>query len=294
MKLNPRNKLVCGLIAVVLFTQTSCMDLVGLRKFTDETVKAGTKFKALSQDIYRSCAREIYYQRVKTGGFTNIPRFDSPDAFLVTVPDRRKPCDDFKREFANFKNANKILMTYFYVMGQLAADDVANADDEFKGAKDALSGVAGFNTALNIGNTITNILLDSARRKGIKKAVINTNTDIGALTDSLSNAMDNYIAQLNAEKSRLIEVYDFAVAQHLSEPLIIIPNSINLDNEIQNINTKIKAAEAYKEVLAGIKKGHQDLYAEAQRGFNQKQVVKIALQYAPAIQSNFDELAKAF
>ena len=54
------------------------------------------------------------------------------------------------------------------------------------------------------------------------------------------------------------------------------------------------AAEGYQGVLANIKQGHRELNQEAQNKFNAKNVVRIALKYAPAIQSNFDDLAKAF
>ena len=320
-----RNKRRAGallLAAALLMSQAACMNLAGLRKFTEESVKAGLKFKALSQDPYRSCASELYYQKLKSGSFvrpgatagdaSTIAVFDTPAAFLATVaPEQRRACEELKTNWGHFRSANKVLMTYLYVMGTLAADEVASTDDEFGSVKSSLSGIPGganpiLGAALNLANTLTNAILDGKRRRAIRRAVTSGNGDIAAIADGLSNGLLVYEEQLRREKAMMQEAYAFALAAHKKfnagagagadayDPFLALSNGRNLEAEVQVINAKIKASEAYREVLSGIKRGHQELYAEAQQGFSQKNVVRIALKYAPAIQSNYDELAKVF
>lgn len=202
-------------------------------------------------------------------------------------------------------------MTYLYVMGTLAADSVASTDDEFAAVKSSLSGIPGggnamLGAALSLANTVTNALLDGKRRRAISRAVKESNDEIAPITEGLGNALLAYEEQLRREKAMMRESYDFALAGHIKfsaagggaagahDPFLALANGRDLEAETQIINAKIKASEAYREVLAGIRKGHQELYNEAQQGFSQKNVVRVALKYAPAIQSNYDELAKAF
>ena len=57
------------LILITTFSQIACVDLAGLRKFTDKSVEAGSKFKGIMNDSYRSCAIELYYTKAKTSDF---------------------------------------------------------------------------------------------------------------------------------------------------------------------------------------------------------------------------------
>jgi hypothetical protein len=288
------------------------VDLVGLRKFTDESVKAGAKFNDLSQDIYRACAVELYYQKYRMSRFTAISIFESPDVFLGTLPAReRVECETAKKLWGNFAAANKVLMSYLYVMGQLAGDDIANADAGFKAAKNSIASLPRGSDpiiapTLNIANTITNILMDAERQKAIKKVLIQNNGDVRSLTAKLSKALITYIVWLEKEKAALTNMYNFALANHQSfnrqiqvkpipsDALLVLSASANLEIEVQKINAKIRAAKAYQNLLTNIKDGHRELYEEALYGFNKKVAVRIALKYAPAIQANFDDINKAF
>jgi hypothetical protein len=322
--------LIFFLTIILILTQTSCMDLVGLRKFTEETVKAGSKFKAISQDPYRNCAIRKYYQKTKNDKFKTIMVFNSPDEYLKTVSAAdRKDCEDRKAKWKNFQEANKILVTYFYVMGTLAADDIANTDDEFgaiKGHVATLSGSDPFYAAvLGVANTITNILADAKRRKGIKRAILDSNGSVTAVTTGLSNALDEYTTGLEREREELILMYQEALNTskvfdrekccqnradncrteggannpnvcvfEFTDALAMLTSRNTVEAEVQQINTKITAARAYQKVLLGVRNGHNELFQEAQKGFDTKQAVRIALKYAPAIQTNFDELSAAF
>jgi hypothetical protein len=330
MRMKFHKSLVCGIIAILLLTQTSCMDLAGLRKFTDSSVEAGKKFKALSQDPYRNCAIRVYYQETKDDKFRTIKVFSSPAEYLKTAdPTDRQDCERRKERWANLQEANKILMTYLYVMGTLAADDVANTDSQFTTIKGHVSTLSGsdpiFSAAFGIANTITNILLDSKRRKGIKNAILDSNGNVTTVTIKLSEALDGYIIELEREREDLILMYAEALAVknefnrelccqnradrcknaegsdnpnvcvfRFNDALALLSSRSLVETEAQSINAKIKAAKAYQKVLMEIRDGHNELFLEAQRGFNDKQAIKIALKYAPAIQDNFDELVAAF
>lgn len=322
--------LVCVMTAIILLSQTACMNLAGLKKFTDSSVEAGKKFKGLSQDPYRNCAIKVYYQETKDNQFKTIKVFNSPAEYLKTADAAdRKTCEDIKANWANFQEANKVLMTYLYVMGTLAADDVANTDSQFDAIKGHVSTLSSgdpyFQAVLGIANTITNILLDAKRRKGIKNAIIDSNGNITTVTLGLSNALDTYITGLEREKEELILMYTEGLAINkeynremccqnradkcknangsnnlsvcvfeFNDALAMLSSRSAVETDAQTINTKINAAKAYQKILKEIRDGHNELFQEAQKGFNEKQAIKIALKYAPAIQDNFDELFAAF
>lgn len=308
------------MLLIVTLAQTACIDLAGLRKFTDSSVEAGKKFKELAADKYRSCAAELYFLDTRGRGFNEIRLFESPDSFLTkdTVPAARKQqCEQVKIDSAKFVAANKVLMTYLYVMGQLAGDNVANTDKEFKAAKDALEGLPGggdpiVGAALSIANTITNIFMDVQRQKAIKKAVLENEKHIGAVTGGLSRYLTTYISQLENERGAAISMYEFALAGHIEfnsartlktptqdppiqyDALNVVAATSQLELEVAKLNGRIKGAKAFQKVLQDITEGHTELYAEAQRGFNKKQAVRIALKYAPSIQTSYDDIVKAF
>lgn len=320
-RLNPKG-IVATLLMIVTLTQSGCIDLAGLRKFTDSSVEAGKKFKELAADRYRSCASELYFLDVRARGFERIRLFESPDEFLKSQPAaRKKQCDDGKSDSAKFVAANKVLMTYLYIMGQLAGDNVANTDKEFKDAKSALEGIPGggdafVGAALTVANTITNIFMDIQRQKAIKKAVLENEKHIGEVTRGLSRYLDTYITQLENERTAAKLMYEFALAEHIEfnsaraikpvpmmtpmpdppiqfDALAVVAGTGQLETEIGKLNSRIKAAKAFQKVLQEITEGHTELYAEAQRGFNKKRAVQIALKYAPSIQSSYDEIVKA-
>jgi len=316
MKISKQRRRVVQLVAVcLLLAQASCANLTALRKFTDESVKAGAKFKELAADSYRTCAIGLYYQGIKSHRYKRIELFDSPSSYLasigeeeLTLLDGAKECEKQKSNWKNFEAANKVLITYLYVMGQLAADDIATTDDEFTAVRGAISGIPNGDNpilaaALGLSNTIANMLLDGKRRSAIKAAVLKSNEDIGKLSDELTKALEIYIEKLKNEKNALKGVYEFALAEYQSslpnngnsnDPFLVLSKQDSVEADFQKVNSKIKAAQAYQKVLSGIKKGHQELYEEAQKGFDLKNAVRIALKYTPSIQSNYNDLAKAF
>ncbi len=307
MKTDLTRKLsVTFLACILVLSQTGCLDLAGLRKFTDESVKAGAKFKDLAADNYRSCAAELYYLEVRGSEFGSIRIFESPDTFLATLPaDRRAACTEVKDASVNFTAANKILMTYLYVMGQLAGDNVASADKQFEDVKTALEGLPGtsppeMSAALSIANTITNIFLDAQRQKAIKKGLLESDASVGIVTDGLTKYLTAYVTRLESERDSLKGMYDFALRHQTTasaasaSALLVVASSANLGAEVQRINAKIKAAKAYQKALAGVRDGHRELFQLAGRGFNKKAALQIALKYGPAIQENYDEIVKAF
>ncbi|MGE3466527.1 MAG: hypothetical protein AB7J13_06300 [Pyrinomonadaceae bacterium] len=307
MKNHLSKKLTASLLALLLVVlQTGCVDLAGLRKFTDESVKAGSKFKDLAADNYRSCASQLYYLEVRGGNFDSIKIFESPDIFLATLPaDRRGICTEVKDASVNFIGANKILMTYLYVMGQLAGDSVASTDKQFEEFRTALEGLPGnrppeISAALSIANTITNILIDAQRQKAIKKALRETDESVEALTEGLARYLTVYVTRLENEREEIKRMFAFAHRHQMAAPnpsanaLLVVSSSAKLDADVQRINSKINAAKAYQKALSGIRDGHRELYDLAGRGFNKKVALQIALKYGPAIQENYEEIVKAF
>lgn len=330
MKIKFQNAFICGIIAMLVLTQTNCINLVGLRKFTDSSVEAGKKFKTLSQDTYRNCAMRTYYQETKDNRFKIIKVFISPSEYLKTVdPADKRLCDERKAKWENLQEANKILVTYLYVMGTLAADDVANTDSQFAVIKGHVTTLTGsdpiYSAALGVANTITNILLDAKRRKGIKKAILVSNGDVTTITTKLSDALDGYITELERENDELRLMYEEALSTsnaynremccqnradncktpsgsdnpnvcvfRFSNALAMLSSRNAVETNAQDINSKITAAKAYQKILIEIRNGHNELFQSAQKGFDDKEAVKIALKYAPAIQDNFAELFAAF
>jgi hypothetical protein len=300
------------LIAFIAFSQTACVNLVGLREFIDKSVKAGSKFKGIINDSYRSCAVALYYRRAITTEFEDFKPFDSPKAFLDTVPEMQKrECERTSESAKNFIGANKVLMTYLYVMGQLAGDGLTNTDEEFTALRGAIAEIPGGDNAIvapaiNLANTITNIILESKRQKALKEIISRNNGNVTTLILELSKSLDIYLERLDREKNRLKEMHETANNLHISlyrttdetkpkfDALQILSGGSSLEDKIQKINEKISAAKAYKEILSSIQKGHQELYVEANRGFNKKNAVRIALKYAPSIQTNYDEIIKIF
>ncbi len=125
---------VAALIAAVLVTQLACIDLAGLRKFTDASVKAGSKFTELSTDTYRSCGAEAYYTNYRVEEIDEIHVLEGPDSYFdMLSPETRQQCVNLKDDAANFAAANKMLVTYLYVLGQIASVDAASTEAEFMG-----------------------------------------------------------------------------------------------------------------------------------------------------------------
>lgn len=300
------------LASVMVLLQTACLDLVGLKEFTDESVKAGAKFKELAVDNHRSCASEVYYETLRNSDFRQIRIFESADTFMASLPgDQQNKCAGLETSAANFVAANKILMTYLYVMGRLAGDDVASADKQFKEMKDALDGLPGtsppeFTAALSIANTITNILLESQRQKAIKKAILASDADVKTVTEGISDYLKVYIERLERERDDGIKrAYRAALNHHeafnasfggspRSDALTVMTGTVQIEAAVQTLNTRIRAAKAYQKVLADVRDGHHELFVEAERGFNRKAAIRIALKYGPSIEENFEELKKAF
>lgn len=343
MKLLQIKSISLLLIVFVTLSQTACVDLAGLRKFTDSSVEAGSKFKGIMSDSYRSCAMELYYIKAETDNFNNLTPFVSAKEFLDANPSEGgQLCETSKQNAKNFIFANKVLMTYLYVMGQLAGDGLTNTDDEFDKLKTAFGQIPGGGdplvaTSFNLANTITNIIVQSKQQKALKETISQNNGNITSLTNGLSTLLDTYLTRLAAEKNRLKQMYGQANQLHITfnrrnrqsenslnriedliktipgvrpqaqpiqnnaemlnpdyDALQVLNSNAALETEIKNIDAKIGAAEAYKEVLSSIQQGHQDLYVEANKGFKKKEAIRIALKYAPSIQKNYDEIIKVF
>ena len=54
--------------------------------------------------------------------------------------------------------------------------------------------------------------------------------------------------------------------------------TVQMEAAVQTLNTRIRAAKAYQKVLADVRDGHHELFVEAERGFNKKAAIRIALK----------------
>lgn len=298
------------LIAAFVIVQTGCVDLTALREFTDESVKAGKVFKSIAEDSYRSCAKTRYFEQFRKKAFKDIDIFVSADEYLEGNKEAAAICSKDKENATKFVTVNKILMTYLYVLGDLAGDDVGKTGVAFDNAQEELANISGtpnptISAAASIAKTLATIAQDSKRQNAIRNGIIHTDESIKGLTEGISEYLGIYIDTLKAERNSAEATYKLALKHQeelhkqidgkpQSDALLVVLSSAQLNVEVQDINAKITAAKAYQKVLSEIRDGHHELFEVANSGFKKRDAIRIALKYGPAIKESYDSVKKAF
>jgi len=202
-------------------------------------------------------------------------------------------------------------------MGQLAADDLTSYDKSLDGldksfvsskflkqdAADAVTKLAG---------VVIHAVSERYRRKKLESIIAEHNGHVRALAFGLQTAIDTYVIQLKKERGAMNDYYsdlirryaafaDFQVRPRTADgvkpappnPLPILPLKERWDGDQLTLQTKIEAAESYRQLLTNIADGHQALYANRQR-LDAKDVLHTALNYASTAQDLVNNFKKAF
>jgi len=307
-----------------VLVQTACVDLSAIRKFTDISADAGKHFPALANDYYRSCMQQYYYQALEDDPFNvaNLEEFSralhNPDDPEITHRDpisAIEACRPFEADQKNLIKANKVLVAYLQTMGELAADDLTSYDKSLDGLnksfvssqflqKDASDAV------VKLAGVIIHAVTDGYRRKKLEGIIGEYNGDVRALAFGLQGAVHSYLTQLRNERGAMRDYYRTSIARYgdfasfqvrprvvngkpvptvARNPLPIMAAKARWDAEESAIQTKIDAANAYRELLNNIADGHQALYRDRHR-LNSQDVIQTALGYAKTA----DDLVEAF
>ncbi|MGK7882390.1 MAG: hypothetical protein AB4060_20155 [Crocosphaera sp.] len=139
----------------------------------------------LAEEFYKSCIRRLGYFAVREGTMAREQALESCET-------RNKPT------VQEVNNANKIVVNYIESIGNLAADDLVNFDDEFDRIRNSLNSIAiptnngvvtlpsgAVNTGTQIANFIFRWVTNENRTGVLREAIVCTDAPFQSYSDGL-------------------------------------------------------------------------------------------------------------
>jgi hypothetical protein len=253
---HPRKVLAVVLVSAFLLGASGCANLQAVRDFA-KTSAATADYRQIVADYAMSPERQKRYQ----------PERSAPDLNVqAKAREEQKP---------KLEAVQSILVEYMTALGDLAADDLPNVDNQvdalgkalenakFVGNGDAAISKETGTAAATIAKILTHAVLDHWRQKQTSRIVREANDSVQTVSAGLREiVLNDFSASLDAEEEAVRKYFEAAIAASTAggdttgvPPLARI---LWLEHSDQ-LQTRRAKLTSYAEVLAKIGKGHEDL-----------------------------------
>ncbi len=229
----------------------------------------------MATDIYQSCQRQIKY---------NTSEFFPDIVGIPKIEAQGKECSKDREAAEIVNNVNSVLIGYMVALGQLASNDTVSFDKNLaalevslKNLNTTLSSVLSggslkeeeVSAGLKIARFIFNQLTTQFRQQNLKEAILCTNQPLQQYTPGLNSiAQDFYINGILRSEGVTIDSYYRKYAptpEEKTQLLALYTLEQDYLTEVNALDERKKAANAYIQILQATAKTHQELFDE----FNQ-------------------------
>jgi hypothetical protein len=265
----------------VLLLITSCADLSAIAKFADSAKSAADGFSDIAKDFAGSATRRSLY-----------------------VSDEEKPkvlekAANYKALEPDMMAAQKVLTDYISGLADIATDNPASRDASITATQGGLEKVGMSTDQATAGVGLVSKLVDAAvngyRAKKAGKVIRECNPLLQDYLKGLEQIVGtDYTLVLNNEKISAQGYYEGLLHRYGDkEPLAAVTIRVQMQHDLDGIEKKQKAAEAYVKILTDIGAGHQKLYDGGEH-MDAKQMIGTLEPYIKDIATQSVAVVKAF
>lgn len=183
-----------------------------------------------------------------------------------------------KKVHASLLEVYQTASDYTEALGKLSSNDIISFTKSVEELENQLNSTKYLNgekvfkeSQVNACGMLAELLLkattDKYRQDKLKGLIENSNSSFGIVIDTLVQFNNLYVRELENEKDRLLIRYQWSEKNELSGGTTVIvktPVAILLEDiyyqKVDEVNEKIRSAQAYSRSLTKIKEAHQLLY----------------------------------
>ena len=299
----PRRLFTLASLAVVLL-QGCTANLPAVRDFSQKTVVAAGTFDNIADDLPNSCIRRVELEFPPDEKLTiESNRVEYSAEYL----DARSKCDTLRGSLDGILEVNAVLKGYAEALGQLASDDAVtftqeldaleasleriniNGGNPFQGPRaQAVSGLARY---------LSNAALDGYRQKELRQTIREGHEHLDQIVEGLDAVAGDYQAILRNEKQNVVTNQNLIIVQRKKGG-----NTADLDDKLlqtkaamASIESRERAAEDYKKILAKLAEAHKGLYVSSESNELDSALLIAEIQrYAAELTPLINEIRVAF
>jgi hypothetical protein len=268
-------------ILTFTFLLAACVDLSEVAKFAAISETANSSFPGLVADIQASCERRANH---------------SPE-------DKRQEvlahCKSLGTSEDGLLQAQQVLLNYIEALKNLSSDQTITYGEKLDALPDALSQSGLDDTQVKattgLAKAIADAAIDGYRRKELGKLVGQTNGDIKTVTRALKKVIaGGYVTDLGLEEEAINAFFQTNLTEFgKQEPLTALLVRREWTEDLDAVQKRKDAAQAYGKVMDSIAAGHQKLY-DSRGSWSTAELIK---QLGPEISDIYrstQEVHKAF
>ena len=268
----PARRLALSASLALLLVHGCTANIPAVRDFSKETIVAAGTFDNVADDLPKSCTRRVGLEFAPDEKLT-IER--NTVEYTQEYRDALAKCDSLKQSLNGILEVNAVLKGYAEALGQLASDDAVtftaemdaleaslarieiNGNNPFGGARAAaVSGLARY---------LSNAALNGYRQKELRKTIEIGQQHLDEIVGGLDDVAGDYQALLRNEKQNVVTHQNLIIVQRKKGG-----STADLDDKllqtklaIESIETRERAADDYKRILAKVAETHKGLYVSA-------------------------------
>lgn len=272
---------ISSLGLTLLLLITSCADLSAVAKFADSAKSAAEGFSDIAKDFAASAARRSLYV--------------SDDRKATVLEDAAH----YKALEPDMLAAQKVLTDYISGLADIATDNPASRDASITATQGGLEKVGMSADQATAGVGLISKLVDAAvntyRANKAGKVIRECNPLLQDYLKGLQHIVDtDYPRVLDAEKISAEGYYEGLLHRYGDkEPLAAVTIRVQMQQDLDGIEKKRAAAQAYVKILTDIGAGHQKLY-DAGEHMDAKQMIVTLEPYIKDIATQSVAVVKAF
>jgi hypothetical protein len=266
--------------AVLLLT-TSCADLSAIAKFADSAKGAADGFSDIAKDFSGSATRRSLYVS------------DEEKAKVL------EKAANYKALEPDMIAAQKVLTEYISGLADIATDRPASRDASIAATEGGFEKIGMTTDQATAGVGLLSKLVDAAvngyRAKKAGKVIRECNPLLQDYLKGLEQIVGtDYTLVLNNEKISAEGYYEGLLHRYGDkEPLAAVAIRVQMQHDLDGIEKKRAAAQAYVKILTDIGAGHQKLY-DAGEHMDTKQMIVTLEPYIKDIAIQSVQVVKAF
>ena len=278
----------------VAFLAVSCgSGFESVEKFGLSSAIIKESSEKIANDFHGSCIRKAKYNTSET-----FP------AIIETRAEQEKECEKYLEDVELVSDANTVLIDYMVSLGKLASNDSPSFDktlDALEASIKNLNTTVGsttssgifleeeqVNAGLKIARFIFNRLVLEFRRENLKEGILCSDDYIQVYTPGLASIVEEYKSFLATEKNKVDSYYTkySPTPERQNQVLALFTFEQNYNQEIDEINNKKQAANAYIMILEKTAKTHLELKEEFNNEkMNDQEIKKFCEPYFAEIKS---------
>ena len=286
-----RSSLVLAALLTTSFLVLSCAPPQAIATFAGDAGKTFDGGIPLFADIHDSCLRR------HTAAASISPNFlpAALQAANSAAPPEIPQCAVFVPQVEQLTKASKVMSAYFLAMQQIASFNTTGMNGQAEQTASNIGAVSGLNltqvdSVSKLAHVLTQALTEHYRQADLVKLLSQADPSIASVTEAFADiASKDYDGLLREERQTLASQYQ-AVADVKAPATIFLLNRAYAD-DINQLDTRKAAAEAYVEALRQIREGHHELTKSA-KSLKTKKLTAALQTYTQKIEALLPVLAR--